>query len=81
MNLKFSDAGYAVVRCSDCVVVAKLHAFPDCERAVMYRDADMLTIAPLMPDEIVGTPTLFAQMLERAGFRVSRPENFSCIDD
>lgn len=61
--------GYAVIRCHDGVIVARLHSFPECERAVMYRRGDEVSFMPLQENEIVGTPTLFTQMLERAGYR------------
>ncbi|EMF8382567.1 hypothetical protein LVU04_11900 [Klebsiella variicola subsp. variicola] len=62
--------GYAVIRCHDGVIVARLHSFPECERALMYRRGDEVSFMPLKEDEMVGTPTLFTQMLERAGYRV-----------
>lgn len=64
--------GYAVIRCHDGVIVARLHSFPDCGRALMYRRGDEVSFMPLQDDEIVGTPTLFTQMLERAGYRVCK---------
>ncbi|WP_313228136.1 hypothetical protein [Leclercia sp.] len=64
--------GYAVIRCHDGVIVARLHTFPECERALMYRRGDEVSFMPLQSDEIVGTPTLFTLMLERAGYRVSQ---------
>ncbi|MCG1031792.1 hypothetical protein J5S76_07335 [Bacillus amyloliquefaciens] len=64
--------GYAVIRCHDGVIVARLHTFPECERALMYRRGDEVSFMPLQADEIVGTPTLFTLMLERAGYRVSQ---------
>lgn len=66
------NKGYAVIRCNDGVIVARLHSFPDSGRALMYRRGDELSFMPLQDDEIVGTPTLFTQMLERAGYRVSK---------
>ncbi|CAH6029419.1 hypothetical protein AN2351V1_1707, partial [Citrobacter koseri] len=63
--------GYAVIRCHDGVIVARLHSFPECERALMYRRGNMVSFMPLKDDEIIGTPSLFTQMLERAGYRVS----------
>ncbi len=37
----------------------------------MYRRGSMVSFIPLQNNEIIGTPTLFTQMLERAGYRVS----------
>lgn len=65
------NKGYAVIRCHDGVIVARLQSFPECERALMYRRGSMVSFMPLQDDEIIGTPTLFTQMLERAGYRVS----------
>lgn len=62
--------GYAVIRCHDGVIVAQLHTFPECERTLMYRRGDEVSFMPLQSDEIVGTPTLFTQMLEKAGYRI-----------
>ncbi|WP_275063460.1 hypothetical protein [Enterobacter ludwigii] len=64
--------GYAVIRCHDGVIVARLPSFPDSARALMYRRGDEVSFMPLQDDEMVGTPTLFTQMLERAGYRVSK---------
>ncbi len=69
---KLPNKGYAVIRCNDGVIVARLHSFPESGRALMYRHGDEVSFMPLQDDEIVGTPTLFKQMLERAGYRVSR---------
>lgn len=62
--------GYAVIRCHDGVIVARLHSFPDSGRALMYRRGDEVSFMPLQDDEMVGTPTLFTQILERAGYRI-----------
>lgn len=59
--------GYAVIRCHDGVIVAKLNSFPDSGRALMYRRGDEVSFMPLQDDELVGTPTLFMQMLKQAG--------------
>ncbi|HDR2471494.1 TPA: hypothetical protein QCI26_005050 [Enterobacter soli] len=66
------NKGYAVIRCHDGVIVARLQSFPECDRALMYRRGGEVSFMPLKDDEIVGTPTLFTQMLERAGYRVSK---------
>lgn len=66
------NKGYAVIRCHDGVIVARLQSFPETERALMYRRGSEVSFMPLKDDEIVGTPTLFTQMLERAGYRVSK---------
>lgn len=64
------NKGYEVIRCNDGVIVARLHSFPDSDRALMYRRGDEVSFMPLQDDEMVGTPTLFLQMLERAGYRI-----------
>ena len=69
---ELSNKGYAVIRCHDGVIVARLQPFPETERALMYRRGSEVSFMPLKDDEIVGTPTLFTQMLERAGYRVSK---------
>jgi len=65
------NKGYAVIRCQDGVIVARLNSFPDSGRALMYRRGDEVLFMPLQDDEMVGTSTLFTQMLERAGYQVS----------
>ena len=39
--------GYAIIRCNDGVIVARLHSFPECDRALMYRRGDMVSFTPL----------------------------------
>lgn len=63
----FPDTGFALVRCADRAVVAYFENFPECKRALMYRKGDMVSFMPLQPDEIVGTLSLFTQMLKKAG--------------
>lgn len=65
-----SLTSYDIVRRDDRVVVCSFE-MPDSGRALLYRNGDKLSFSKLLPDEIVGTPTLFTQMLERAGYRVS----------
>ncbi|RYC44628.1 hypothetical protein CTN06_02125 [Pectobacterium zantedeschiae] len=72
MAIKLPGSGYAVVRCRDHVVVATFKDFPEFDRALTYRRGDTISFMPLQPEEIVGTPTLFTQMLERAGYLVSQ---------
>ncbi|HIC1650661.1 hypothetical protein AAHC63_25350 [Klebsiella quasipneumoniae subsp. quasipneumoniae] len=60
------NTGYVVIRCDDEVIVARLISFPVCERALMYRRGDIVSFMPLQSDEIVGTLSLFSQMIERA---------------
>lgn len=72
------DTGYALVRCEDCEIVAVFSAFIDGTRALLYRRGDEISFVPLHPDELIGTPTLFTQMLEKAGYRVYLAD--SCSD-
>lgn len=65
------NTGYAVIRCDDGVIVARLTSFPLCERALMYRRGDEISFMPLQDDEIIGNLSLFTKMLEKAGYRVS----------
>ena len=71
-KLELPKKGYAVIRCHDGVIVARLRSFPECERALMYRRGDVASFVPLQDDEIIGTPTLFTEMLKRAGYRVTQ---------
>ncbi|EBP0013997.1 hypothetical protein HX37_25465 [Salmonella enterica] len=66
------DSGFALIRCVDRAVIAYFGSFPSSERALMYRRGDEISFVPLHPDDIVGTPTLFTQMLEKAGYRITR---------
>ncbi|MBS6074304.1 hypothetical protein ACV8TH_22040 [Citrobacter freundii] len=70
-KVELPKKGYAVIRCHDGVIVARLQSFPECERALMYRRDSMVSFLPLQDDEIVGSPSLFTKMLEKAGYRVS----------
>lgn len=69
------DTGYALIRCEDYAVVARFGSFPDGGRALLYRRGDQVSFVPLQPNEIIGTPTLFTEMLEKAGYRIT-----SCFD-
>lgn len=60
------NTGYAIIRCDDGVIVARLTSFPAGDRALMYRRGDTVSFMPLQPDEIVGTLSLFSQMIEKA---------------
>ncbi len=71
--------GYAVVRCCDHVVVATFMDFPNFDRALIYRNGTMMSFMPLHSDDIVGTPTLFVQLLEKAGYHVSFPDRISTL--
>ncbi|HDJ1441624.1 hypothetical protein FS595_10430 [Serratia rubidaea] len=76
-GLQTPKSGYELIRCSDSVVVAKFSSFPDCERALMYRKGDQVSFMPLREDEIVGTPSLITQILERAGYRVTSSDTLT----
>ena len=71
-KIELPKKGYAVIRCHDGVIVARMKSFPDCERALMYPRGSMVSFLPPQDDAIIGTPTLFTQMLERAGYRVTQ---------
>lgn len=71
------DTGYALIRCTDCEVVALFSSFTDGARALLYRRGDEISFVPLQPDEIIGTRTLFTEMLEKAGYRIYRPDRCS----
>lgn len=62
--------GYVVIRCRDGVIVAKMLSFPECDRALMYRRGNTVSFSPILPEEIIGTPTLITKILERAGYRI-----------
>lgn len=70
-KVELPKKGYAVIRCHDGVIVARLQSFPEW-RALMYRRGSMVSFMPLQDNEIIGTPTLFTQMLERAGYRATQ---------
>lgn len=61
---------YDLVRRDDGVVVFTFDMPANC-KALLYRQGETYSFRPMSPSEIVGTPNLFIQMLERAGYRVS----------
>jgi hypothetical protein len=69
------DTGFALIRCADRAVIAYFEHFPRCDRALMYCKGDMFSFMPLREDEIVGSPSLFTKMLEKAGYRPSPPSD------
>ncbi|MFB0711448.1 hypothetical protein ACEU59_09775 [Buttiauxella noackiae] len=71
VNEELPATGYAIIRCKDCAVLAKFENFPNAERALMYRRGDEVSFVPLQHDDIIGNPTMFTQMLEKAGYRIS----------
>jgi len=50
-----------------------LHVSPDFSgRILLYIENGLVkSEMPLLPNEIIGTPTLFNQLLERAGYRIA----------
>jgi hypothetical protein len=66
LKQKMPPSGFAVIRCDDGLIVARLTSFPLCDRALMYRRGDNVSFMPIQPDEIVGTLSLFSQMIEKA---------------
>lgn len=66
---ELQSKGYAVIRCHDGAIVARLLSFPECERALMYRRGGVASFMPLQEDEIIATPTLCLQMLERGCYK------------
>ncbi|WP_227135715.1 hypothetical protein [Kosakonia radicincitans] len=61
---------YDLVRLDDGVVVFTFDMPLNC-KVLLYRQGDVFSFRPVYPSEIAGTPNLFMQMLERAGYRVS----------
>lgn len=61
---------YDLVRRNDGVVVLTFDMPARC-KALLYRQGGNYSFRPMLPEEIVGTPNLFMQMLQRAGYRVS----------
>ncbi|KUR16114.1 hypothetical protein [Klebsiella aerogenes] len=58
------------------VLNVDLHVSPDFSgRIMLYVENGLVkSELPLLPDEIIGMPTLFNQLLERAGYRVTPVE-------
>ncbi len=50
-----------------------LHVSPDFSgRILLYIENGLVkSEMPLLPNEIIGTPTLFNQLFERAGYRIA----------
>jgi hypothetical protein len=61
----------------DDAVVARFKHFPVCERALMYRKGDQISFMPLQDEDIVGTPKLITQILERAGYRIPNSDKLT----
>lgn len=61
---------YDLVRHEDGVVVLTFDMPARC-KALLYRQGDKFSFRPMLPGEIVGTPNLFMQMLQRAGYQVA----------
>lgn len=59
---------YDLVRHEDGVVVFTFDMPARCNAALLYRQGDVYSFRPLLPGEIIGTPNMFMQMLERAGY-------------
>lgn len=58
---------YDLVRHTDGVVVLTFD-MPGQGKALLYRQGEIYSFRPMMPEEIIGTPNMFMQMLERAGY-------------
>lgn len=58
---------YDLVRRDDGVVVLTFDMPARC-KALLYRQGDKFSFRPMLPEEIIGTPNMFMQMLERAGY-------------
>lgn len=58
---------YDLVRRDDGVVVLTFDMPARC-KALLYRQGDKFSFRPMLPGEIIGTPNMFMQMLERAGY-------------
>ena len=61
---------YDLVRRDDGVVVFTFD-MPTRSKVLLYRQGNIYSFRPMLPEEIVGTPNLFIQMLRRAGYQVS----------
>ncbi|MBJ9029291.1 hypothetical protein I5443_18945 [Citrobacter braakii] len=59
---------FDVVRRSDGMVMNHISSG---NRYMVYTLNGLVSIRPLMADEIIGTPVLFDHILERAGYRVT----------
>ena len=58
---------YDLVRRADGVVVLTFDMPARC-KVLLYRQGDKFSFRPMLSGEIVGTPNMFIQMLERAGY-------------
>lgn len=69
---ELQNKGYAVIRCHDGVIVARLHSFPECDRALMYRHGDEAAFIPLKSEEIIATHTLCLQLMEKVCYKKNK---------
>lgn len=60
---------FDVIRRSDGMVMNQISSG---NRYMVYTLNGLVSVRPLMADEIVGTPKLFEQILERAGYRLTQ---------
>lgn len=64
---------FDIVRRDDGEVVCSFE-MPAEARALLYQKDEGIIFSLIFPDEIIGTPTLFTQMLMKAGYRISGPQ-------
>ena len=66
---------YDLVRRDDGVVVLTFDMPARC-KALLYRQGDKFSFRPMFPEEIVGTPNFFMQMLRNAGYQIGPETDF-----
>ena len=63
---------YDVVRRNDGSVVC---SFPAGDRFLIYRSGGLISMRPLLDEEIVFTPTAVVQFLTSIGYRIEKPSD------
>lgn len=68
----FEPDWYDVVRRADGAVLC---SFPAGDRFLIYKSGGLISMRPLLDDEIVFTPTAVVQFLTDLGYRIQRPSD------
>jgi len=63
---------YDVVRRADGAVLC---SFPGGDRFLVYKSGGLISMRPLLDEEIIFTPTAVVQFLTTLGYRIQRPSD------
>ncbi|WP_336286585.1 hypothetical protein [Cronobacter dublinensis] len=66
VDLELPDEGLVVVDCDSGEVVATMKNLPESERSLVYLHDKEYIFMPLLPDEIVASPTLIETLARQS---------------